>query len=165
MSFYKTIDILKIRDYNKKSIQSKEMELLENRNCKKCNKVFQYSTGYPLCNECKAKDEEEFKLVREYIRDHPGIKIEDVAKALNISPQQILRYLREERLEVFSQSEKFILCEFCGCMIKTGRFCDVCKDKINRELRIESGNTIGDTYFYSDDEENKITNLKKKGLR
>lgn len=135
---------------------------MENRNCKKCGKVFQYTTGYPLCKDCRDKDEEEFRLVKDYIRDHPGIKIEDVAKALNVSPQQILRYLREERLEIPSQSDKFILCEFCGCMIKTGRFCENCKDKINKELKVENPSTIGDTYYYNDDEERKITSLRKK---
>lgn len=137
---------------------------MENRNCKKCGAVFQYITGYPLCKECKEKDEEMFTKVREYIREHPGVKIEEVAKEMDISPQQILRYLREERLEIFSQSDKYILCEMCGCMIKTGRFCDRCKQTINNELKIDSSNKLGDTYYYSEDEEKKIDKIKHKKL-
>lgn len=137
---------------------------MENRNCKKCGAVFQYTDGYPLCKECRDKDEEEYHAVREYIRIHPGVKIEEVADALGLSPQQILRYLREERLEIPSYSEKFILCEMCGCVIRTGRFCERCKEHINVELKRDRETTLGDTYYYNDEEERKITKMKKKDV-
>jgi len=150
------------RDIIIKYMYLKGLIIMENRNCKKCGAVFQYITGYPLCKDCKEKDEEEFKNVKEYIREHPGVKIEDVAKTMNISPQQVLRYLRDERLEIFSQSDKYILCELCGCMIKTGRFCERCKGNINEELKIGNSSKLGEVYYYSEDEEKRIIKLKNK---
>ena len=50
---------------------------MQNRNCKKCGKVFRYITGYPLCDECKVIDEDEFLKVREHIKLNPGINIEE----------------------------------------------------------------------------------------
>lgn len=135
---------------------------MENRNCKKCGKVFRYISGYPLCKECKELDEEQYKMVREYIKEHPGTNIEQVASALNISHQQILRYLREERLEISQRSDKFILCELCGSIIKTGRFCESCKREINKELNKEYSNKLDNVYYYNEEEEKRIRQLGSK---
>jgi hypothetical protein len=132
---------------------------MEQRNCKRCGKIFLYITGYPLCKECKLKDEVEFRKVREYIRQNPGVKIDQVAKTLNIPQLQILRYLREGRIEALEKDNINIACDLCGGPIKTGRFCERCKEQINAELKVEENNA-SDIYYYDEEQEAKIKDLK-----
>lgn len=138
---------------------------MQNRNCKRCGEIFPYVNGYPLCKECREKDEEEFQRVREYVRDNPGVNIEQVAQAIGLPPQQVLRYLQEERLETFSRSDKHLLCEMCGSIINTGRYCEKCKAEINRELQRDNGGKLGDVYYLDEDEERKINKLKNKAQK
>lgn len=111
------------------------VDKVEVRNCKKCNKVFNHYAGYPLCFECKIIDEAEFMQAREYIKVNPGVTVDMVAKAMGFPFEQIMRYVREERLEVHEHSNALLLCEICGCNLKTGRFCLTCKEKVNNEVK------------------------------
>lgn len=138
---------------------------MENRNCRNCGKVFRYVTGYPLCNECKLEDEDLYRKIKEYIRFNPGKKIEDVAKSLDINPREVLRFLREERLEIPANSEKYLMCEFCGKTIRTGRFCESCKKDIDSSLDRKPVSSLGDTYYYNEDEEKKIEKLRNEAKR
>lgn len=138
---------------------------MENRNCKKCGTIFQYIDGYPLCKDCSEKDEQDFQRVKEYVWSNPGANIEQVAKALEMEPRQILRYLQEERLEVYFRSEKYLLCELCGNVIRTGRFCDNCKTDINKQLNRESSGKLGDIYYYDKNDEVKVNRLKNEAYR
>lgn len=52
-----------------------------------------------------------------------------MSEAMNIPAKQIKRWIREERLSFADDSPVGIECEGCGTMIKTGRYCPVCKEK------------------------------------
>ena len=71
---------------------------MELKNCRNCKRLFNYITGEPLCGGCKNKLEEVFVVVKQYIRDNPGSNVEQVAEACEVSPRQIRRWVREERL-------------------------------------------------------------------
>ena len=67
------------------------------RNCPKCGRVFAY-VGRGICPRCLEQEEEDFKLVRTYIRENPGATIIEVSEATEIDEQTILRFLKEGRL-------------------------------------------------------------------
>ena len=105
------------------------------RNCKKCGKVFAYN-GHNLCPQCKKNEEEEFKIVKEYIYENPGADIQLVSQETGVEVKKILRYLREGKLEIREGNGNLILdCERCGTSIKTGRFCERCTAEVHRELK------------------------------
>ena len=105
------------------------------RNCKNCGKLYNHISGQPpLCNACIKALDEKFSVVKEYIYNHPGAGIAEVAEENDVSTMQIQKWIREERLAFAPDSPIGIECENCGAMIKTGRFCKACKDKLANNL-------------------------------
>ncbi|HRS20182.1 MAG TPA: MerR family transcriptional regulator, partial [Clostridia bacterium] len=85
-------------------------------------------------------EENEFKVVKEYIYDNPGATISEVSQETGVTVEKIMRFLREERLEIKSENCNLMLeCERCGRAIKTGRFCENCKEQINKGFMREFG--------------------------
>ena len=107
---------------------------MEARNCRECGKIFNYMQGDPICSACGKKLEEKFTEVKEYVYEHPGSNINQVADDNEVSVQQIKRWIREERLTFSDSSEIGIDCEKCGAMIKTGRFCQRCKKELENSF-------------------------------
>ena len=103
---------------------------MEIRTCKQCKRIFNYLTGPSICPACKDKLEEKFIEVKEYIRETPKEGINEVAKANDVSVNQIRRWIREERLSFSEDSGIGIDCESCGKIIRSGRLCQSCKDKL-----------------------------------
>ncbi|MFZ5353334.1 MAG: TIGR03826 family flagellar region protein [Bacillota bacterium] len=109
------------------------------RNCPRCGRVFSY-VGRPICNNCLNAEEDEFKRVKDYIYDNPGANMSEVSEATDVSVEKIMRFLRDERLEIVSGEGNMILeCERCSKAIKTGRFCETCKDELATGLKKEFG--------------------------
>ena len=100
------------------------------RTCGQCKRLFNYLAGSPICVQCREKLEEKFLEVKEYVREHPGEGITEVAHATEVSVKQIRRWIREERLAFSEDSNVGIDCESCGRTIKSGRLCKDCKDKL-----------------------------------
>ncbi len=104
------------------------------RNCRNCGRLFNYIGGIPVCPTCAKEVEEKFGVVKEYIRDNPKATIQQVSDDNDVSIQQINKWIREERLCFSEDSVVGISCENCGAMIRTGRFCASCKDKLASTL-------------------------------
>ncbi len=101
------------------------------RNCKACNKMFNYIGGDPLCPACIQKMDEKFDEVKQYVYDHPRCGIQEVSQEMEVSVAQIRKWLREERLAFSEDSEIALNCEKCGKRILTGRFCGQCKNTMS----------------------------------
>lgn len=97
------------------------------KNCRKCGRLFNYISGYQLCPGCKEGLETKFQEVKEYVREHKGIGINEVAEACDVEPSMIRQWLREERLELTEDSGIMLACESCGALIRSGKYCDKCK--------------------------------------
>lgn len=122
------------------------------RNCRDCGKLFNYLSGPPLCPTCMKKLDEKFAIVKEYIYDHPEASIQQVAEDNEVSVMQLKKWVREERLSFTENSIAGLECENCGTMIRTGRFCNMCKDKMV--------NSLGSAYKEPEVEESKKVNAK-----
>ena len=108
---------------------------MELRNCRKCGKIFGYSGSGPvICENCKKEAEERFQKVEDYIRDNPMTSINDVSEECDVTVQQIKQWVREERLQFSKESGVVFHCEKCGAPIRTGRFCDNCKNSMVNTL-------------------------------
>lgn len=107
---------------------------MEAINCKSCGKLFNYLGGPPLCHNCMQDMEVKFQEVKEYIYDHPGAGIKEVSDENEVSTSQIKKWVREERLCFSDDSPIGLECESCGKIIKTGRFCPLCKESMKNTL-------------------------------
>ncbi|MDO5154409.1 MAG: flagellar protein [Eubacteriales bacterium] len=103
---------------------------MEVRPCKQCRRLFNYLNGEPICPSCKDMLEKKFVEVKEYVREHKTEGINEVAKANDVTVNQIRRWIREDRLAFSEESGMGVDCESCGKMIKSGRLCQSCKDKL-----------------------------------
>jgi len=113
--------------------------MAELRNCPRCGRIFTY-IGRPICNRCMDDEEIEFKKVKEYVYDNPGATISETSQETGVSVEKIIRFLREERLEIKSEESNMVLeCERCGVPIKSGRYCERCKRELNAGFRKEFG--------------------------
>lgn len=104
------------------------------RNCRKCGRMFNYITGMPICPTCREAMEAKFQEVKEYIREHKGAGINEVADACEIETAQITQWLREDRLELAADSAVMINCEKCGAPIRSGKYCDKCRANMTNSL-------------------------------
>ncbi len=104
------------------------------RNCKSCSKLFNYISGPPLCPSCLRALDLKFEEVKEYIYDHPRVGMQEVSEEFDVPIAQIKQWIREERLTFTEDSMIGLECESCGVIIKTGRYCKECKDKLTKGL-------------------------------
>lgn len=104
------------------------------RNCRNCGRLFNYVVGVVVCPACRESLEAKFQEVKEYIWEHKGAGITEVSQACDVDAAQIRQWLREERLEVTEHSALFLNCEACGTAIRSGRYCDSCKNGLARDL-------------------------------
>lgn len=104
------------------------------RNCRGCGRIFNYVAGPFMCQICREKLEEKFQVVKEYIREHPGVTIPEVSETCEVEQSQIRQWLREERLELSEDSPIFLNCEGCGVTIRCGKYCDKCKMNMTRDF-------------------------------
>ena len=112
------------------------MELIS---CVKCGKLFQHISGPRVCQQCGKELEEKFVEVKAYVREHPNIDMRTLSKECEVSPKQIQRWVREDRLVFSADSPIGIPCERCGKTIKSGRFCESCKNGITHDLEDAAG--------------------------
>ena len=78
--------------------------------------------------------EEKFQQVKEYVRSNPGATIQMVSEDNDVTVQQIRQWIREERLSLSVAGADGIVCETCGKPIRTGRFCEKCKNNMANAL-------------------------------
>ena len=104
------------------------------RNCKKCNKLFNYIAGPPICPVCKEDLEKKFQEVKKYIQDHDSVPMTVVAEECDVDIAQLRQWVREERLVFAEGSGMAMECELCGASIITGRYCEKCKAETMNDL-------------------------------
>ena len=107
------------------------MEVLS---CKGCGRLYNYMGGPKLCPACQKKLEDKFQEVKQYLNENPNASISEVSENLEVSVKQIKQWVREERLAFSEACADGILCEHCGIPIRTGRFCDKCKNQMANNL-------------------------------
>ena len=105
------------------------------RNCRTCGRLFNYIGGPAnMCPACRDELEKKFQIVKEYIRENPRASIQEISDENGVTTGQIRQWIREERLQFSDDSPVGIECENCGATIRTGRFCDNCKNTMANSL-------------------------------
>lgn len=102
------------------------------RNCRMCGRIFNYIGGPRVCMSCKEKLEEKFVEVKEFVRNNPNMGIQEISESCEVEIAQLNQWIREERLTFSDDSPVGLPCENCGATIKSGRFCESCKNEMAR---------------------------------
>lgn len=134
----------------------------EVKNCKRCKKIFMYTMGPQICDECKRQEEEDFSKVRVFLRDFPGASIQEVSDNTEVPTQLIYKFLKEGLIEVSESSSIALQCESCGVRITSGRFCLACSKKLASDM-MKAGQTLKDTLNQKSTQ--KQSSDKDSGLR
>lgn len=103
-------------------------------NCRECGRLFNALSDERICPACRNAIEEKFQEVKKYLNEHPQTNMDQLANANDVSVKQIKQWVREERLVFSEGSLDGIECEQCGAMIRTGRFCESCKNSMANNL-------------------------------
>lgn len=114
---------------------AKTEDTMNIRNCRVCGRIFNYVSGPSTCQVCRESLEAKFQEVKDYIRDNKGVGIAEVSEACEVDPAQIRQWLREERLEFAEDSAMYLTCESCHEPIRSGRFCEKCKNNMTQDLK------------------------------
>lgn len=110
--------------------------LLNIKNCKECGKLFQYDGISKLCYRCRKKDDEDFRIVKDFLYENPKETITVVSEETGVLEDKILRYLREGKLEIVGDNPGILLdCEGCGKAIRTGRYCEKCAQSMEKGFK------------------------------
>lgn len=103
--------------------------------CKGCGKMFKSAYGEEYCDECQALPDTDFKRVREYLWMHPNTPAEIVSRECNVPLQEVMHFVRQDRLEVSQDSPILLRCENCGKQILSGTYCKECSEKMSQRAR------------------------------
>lgn len=104
------------------------------RNCSICGRLFAYQQGRVVCSRCRQQEEDQYMLVRRYVRDHPGATVFEVAEETGVEEEIILQFLRDGRLQSKGFAE-VLQCQRCGVRIDSGKYCASCLRELDNQLR------------------------------
>lgn len=103
-------------------------------NCRNCGTLFKRITKDRVCPQCMKKLEEKFNEVRIYISENKGVSIMQVSREMDVSVEQIKAWIREDRLQLDAAGDPEFGCLQCGVPIRSGKYCDYCKNKVINNL-------------------------------
>ena len=105
------------------------------KQCEKCNRLFEDMFGtHDLCPDCRKEEEEVLRDVKDYLWDNPGTTEAKLWELFGVVHKQIVKWLRDERIELTPSSKIKLQCMRCGSMIYKGRYCPDCQLKISQEM-------------------------------
>jgi hypothetical protein len=70
--------------------------------CERCGRPV-VLTKFTLCYECRAQEKAEVERTLDYLKLHRGATLAQVAQAVNVDPQLVLRLIRGGRMEVVAK--------------------------------------------------------------
>lgn len=105
------------------------------KSCTQCGKIFEDLLGkYSLCPNCRQDEETLLRKVKDYLWTNPGTTEAKLWEMFGVSHKQIMKWLRDQRIEVTPGSAIKLTCQRCGSMITTGKYCKDCNTKIANNL-------------------------------
>ena len=90
------------------------------RNCSRCKRIFVPVSGEKICPDCRA---EELKLedhVKGYVRDHPGITVNQLIEGSGAPSKLVWRMIMQGQFENSGLRDAKYPCGNCGKLITRG---------------------------------------------
>lgn len=106
------------------------------KNCVECGRIFSPIRGEKICRECRLKEEELERQVMSYVRDNPGVSIQEAAHATGV-PEKIVKRMAREGMFITQGYATNITypCTRCGKPITNGTYCTDCLQILRNETK------------------------------
>lgn len=113
-------------------------------NCPVCGSLFVKGIR-SVCQECHQAVEERFERVYTFIRrrENRTATIEETEEATGVAKDEIVKFIREGRIQLAQFPKLGYPCEKCGTLIREGRLCQDCGHNIRSSLeQLERNNAF-----------------------
>ena len=111
------------------------MTKLNIRNCARCKRIFVPVGNEKICSDCRAADFELEERVKSYVRDHPGITVNQLIEGSGAPAKLIWRMIMQGQFENSGLKNAQYPCANCGKMITRGTYCAECMDKLKTKAQ------------------------------
>lgn len=101
------------------------------RNCSRCGNIFSY-INQPICPACQKLEDQEFEIIKQYLREHPNSTVLEVSEATGLDQHLIQEWVRQGRL-ISTEFHITTECQRCGKPIVGGRYCRACAEELTAE--------------------------------
>ncbi len=108
---------------------------MELKKCKECKQVFSPVGNEKKCPDCREKEEEKYRIVKDYLWDNPGATVKKISEETEVSEELITKFVREGRFVQIDGVDLKVECERCGKKIDSGRFCEECQEELEAGLK------------------------------
>lgn len=103
-------------------------------NCDLCKRMFDARGGQRRCQPCLEAQERDWRLVREYVKSHPGVSMLEVAEATEVPERRIREFILQGLLEPAQVTGAHYPCRKCQDPIATGDYCPACLMRLSHEI-------------------------------
>lgn len=113
---------------------------LEVNECEYCGGNVEWiSRGIYRCLECDRENYDSYQKIRNYLEEHGPTPAITISKDTGVPRKLIDFYFRDESLEIPSHSKIRVPCEKCGAPIRTGVYCEACKQQMGKTPKMNVG--------------------------
>ena len=105
------------------------------RNCIRCKKIFRPVSEEKMCSDCRAKELELEEHVKNYVRDHPGITVEELIEGSGAPSALVWRMIQQGLFENANLRGAKYPCGNCGKLITKGVYCYECASKLRLDAQ------------------------------
>ncbi len=106
------------------------MNKLNIKNCARCKRIFIPVSKEKICPDCRAADLELEEKVKSYLRDHPGITVNQLIEGSGAPAKLVWRMVQQGQFENSALKDAQYPCGRCGKLITRGAYCTECADKL-----------------------------------
>lgn len=106
-------------------------------NCSRCHQVFKKLYDRKVCPDCIQEEEDAYRRVVDYLEEHPGVALRDLAAGAQTEEKTILRFIRDGRITMADElaGDMLVDCKRCGTRIGSGHYCQKCLNEVGSQLR------------------------------
>ena len=103
-------------------------------NCPRCGKLF--TKGFnEVCPACVKAIDEDYNKCAKYLRENRGSTLQQLSDATEVSVKQIMKFIRDGRINIATLPNMQIHCESCGTPMKgLMQLCEDCRKRLNRDV-------------------------------
>jgi uncharacterized C2H2 Zn-finger protein len=101
--------------------------------CPRCGKVYQKNLRN-MCQECTKSYDNLLNACHAYLRDHRKATTEELSEATGVTDQQLMAYIKDSRLPLYSYPNLTYPCSSCGCRIRQHNLCLNCRSRITDDI-------------------------------
>ena len=107
-------------------------------NCPDCGELFVKNAVREKCEKCTKEEEQKYDTVYQFLRtrENRAATMDRVEEATGVEKVLMYKWIRKGRLQLAQFPNLGYPCDSCGIIIREGKLCQSCTDRIMRDLTI-----------------------------